>query len=390
MSLERQLAIDLEKLRAEDLFRSLRPLQAKRDVHIRKEGRQLLNFSANDYLGLASHPKLLESALKAGQLYGFGSGASRLICGSLPPHEELEVEIASWKNCEAALCFSSGYAAAIGALPALAGAEDVIILDKLVHASLVDGARFSGAHLRVFPHNDLERLRSHLIWARKKFPRQRVLIVTESVFSMDGDRCPLKEIIALKNDFGAVLVLDEAHAIGVIGKTGAGLTEEIACNGGGVEVQIGTLSKAVGASGGYVCGNRNLIDVLINRSRSFIFSTAPPPCIAAAALAGIQIIRTAEGARLRNQLWNNIHLFFRNLNISPAESPIVPWIIGSEAAALETARCLENEGYLAPAIRYPTVAKGRARIRFTLSAAHMTDEIEQLGRCLFQFRHKVA
>lgn len=383
MNFESQLAANLERLKESDLLRALRPLQSGQGIRVQKGDRQLLNFSSNDYLGLASDPRLLEAALRAAELYGFGAGASRLICGSLPPHAELESEIAAWKNCEAALCFSSGYAAAVGVLPALATAEDVIILDKLSHASLVDGARLSKASLRIFPHNDLARLHSHLIWARSKFPDGRILIVTESIFSMDGDRCPLREIIALKNAFGAVLVLDEAHAVGVLGKTGAGLAEEAACNEE-VEVQLGTLSKAIGTSGGYVCGKKALIDTLINRGRSFIFSTAPPACVAAAALESLRIVHAQEGFHLRKQLWENIHLFSKNLKIPPY-SAILPRLIGPEARAVEIATSLETQGYLAPAIRYPSVAKGRARIRFTISAAHTTGEIEGLVETLAAF-----
>ncbi len=386
MDFEERLVADLEKLANQNLLRCLRPLQGRQQVRVQRGGRRLLNFSANDYLGLACHPKLQESALKALDRYGVGAGASRLVCGSLPPHEELEKELATWKNTDTALSFSSGYAAALGILPALASTGDVIILDKLSHASLVDGARLSRADLRVFPHNDLARLHRHLIWAQKNRPGRRIVIVTESIFSMDGDRPPLKEIIALKNDFGAVLLLDEAHAVGVLGKTGAGLVEEMHC-GKEVEIQMGTLSKAIGASGGYVCGSRRLIDTLINRGRSFVFSTAPPACIAAAALEGIRIIRGREGTELRNRLWNNIRLFSKNLNVV-AQSAILPWTIGEEAQAMEAASWLESQGYLAPAIRYPTVAKGRARIRFTLSATHSPLEIEGLTQSVQTFSPK--
>ncbi len=376
MDFEAQLAVGLKKLEEQNLLRALRPLQGGQQIRVQRGGRSLLNFSANDYLALASHPKLHQSAMKALELYGFGAGASRLVCGSLPPHEELESEIAHWKKSEAALSFSSGYTAALGVIPALVGTGDVILLDKLSHASLVDGARLSGANLRIFPHNNLERLQRHLIWAHKKRPGRRILIVTESIFSMDGDRCPLQEIIALKNEFGAILLLDEAHAIGILGKTGAGLVEEADC-ADEVEIQMGTLSKAIGTSGGYVCGSRRLVNTFVNRGRSFIFSTAPPACVAAAALEGIRIIRGAEGTQLRECLWKNITSFAQALGISP-QSAIVPWTIGEESQAVETAAWLENQGYLVPAIRYPTVAKGSARIRFTLSAAHTSTEIEEL------------
>lgn len=380
MNFEEQLIAKLEQWEKQNLLRSLRPIQIRQQAHVRREGRTLLNFSANDYLGLAGDPRLRQAALHALECYGFGSGASRLICGSLPPHEELEAEIATWKKSEAALFFSSGYAAAVAIIPALVGAGDVVILDKLAHASLVDGARLSRADLRVFPHNDLERLQRHLVWARKKQFCRRILIVTESIFSMDGDRCPLREIIELKNNFDAVLLLDEAHAVGVLGKSGAGLGEDCGC-AEKVDIQMGTLSKAVGASGGYACGSRSLIDTLVNQGRSFIFSTAPPACVAAAAVEGIRIIRAAEGIRLRERLWENIHVFSGTFGIA-AQSPILLWRIGDESKAIATAAWLEVQGYLVPAIRYPTVAKGSARIRFTLSAAHTVLEIEALAQLL--------
>ena len=239
-------------------------------------GQQLVNFSSNDYLGLANDPRLREAAIDAIEEFGVGAGASRLISGTQSPHVRLETALARWKGTQAALCFSSGYAAAIGTIPALVGKHDVVLLDKLAHASLIDGARLSGAILRVFPHNHLGKLESHLEWAQREHPDRRVLIVTESVFSMDGDRAPLRQLIDLKKRFGAMLLLDEAHAVGVIGPNGRGLAAEEGL-AEEVDVQMGTLSKALGVSGGYICGSRGLIEWLVNRARSFIFSTAPPP-----------------------------------------------------------------------------------------------------------------
>ena len=277
----------LEAIRGQKLFRELRRVDSAQGPRIEIGGRTLLNFSSNDYLGLANHPVLKEAAIKAIEKFGAGAGASRLICGSLAPFHELEEALADFKRTEAALTFSTGYATAIGTICALLGKDDIIILDKLVHASIVDAARLSGAKLRVFAHNDLNDLEDKLKWARNESrhssPATRnTLIVTESIFSMDGDAAPLREIVALKKKHGAWLMVDEAHATGVIGENGRGLADKLGV-GGQIEIQMGTLGKALGASGGYICGSRALIDYLVNRARSFIFSTAPVPAAAAAA-----------------------------------------------------------------------------------------------------------
>jgi glycine C-acetyltransferase/8-amino-7-oxononanoate synthase len=296
----------------------------------------------------------------------------------------LERALAKWKGTDATLCFSSGYAAALGTIPALVGRDDVVVLDKLCHASLIDGAKLSGAVLRVFPHNFLGKLESHLEWAQREHPGKRVLIITESVFSMDGDRAPLRELIELKKRFGALLMLDEAHAVGVIGPNGRGLAaaENVDAD---VDVQMGTLSKALGASGGYICGSRTLIEWLINRARSFIYSTAPPPAIAAAALAAVDFLSSPEGEERRLVLWERIKLMQQLLprseldkEHSAANSAIFPWIIGDEKAALDLAAALQSNGFLVPAIRYPTVAKGAARLRITVTAAHEPAQIRAL------------
>ena len=288
----------LRALSARSLHRKLREIGSAQGPEIHLTGRRLINFSSNDYLGLAADSRLREAAIAAIKEYGVGAGASRLISGTQSPHVRLEEALARWKGTEAALCFSSGYAAAIGTLPALVSKHDVVILDKLCHASLVDGAKLSGAIIRVFPHNHLGKLESHLDWARRERPGGRLVIVTESVFSMDGDRPPLREIIELKKRFGALLLLDEAHAVGVIGPNGRGLAAEIGLDGD-VNVQMGTLSKALGVSGGYICGSRSLVDWLINRARSFVYSTAPPPALAAAALAAVEFLAADEGEARR-------------------------------------------------------------------------------------------
>jgi 8-amino-7-oxononanoate synthase len=374
----------LEALRARSLDRHLREISGAQGPAIEISGRRLINFSSNDYLGLANDPRLRAAAIGAIGDFGVGAGASRLISGTQSPHLRLEQALAKWKRAESALCFSSGYAAALGTIPALVSKGDVVLLDKLCHASLIDGAKLSGAILRVFPHNHLGKLESHLEWARREHPGKRILIVTESVFSMDGDRAPLREIVELKKRFGALLMLDEAHAVGVTGANGRGLASEENLNQD-VDAQMGTLSKALGASGGYICGSRNLIEWLINRARSFIYSTAPAPGIAAAALAAVNFLSSAEGEERRLLLWKKINLLREllpinamNIKSSNASSAIFPWIVGNEQAALDLASALQNEGYLVPAIRYPTVAKGSARLRVTVTASHEEDQIRSL------------
>ena len=366
-------AEQLQALRARSLDRHLREIGSAQGPIVDLAGKRLINFSSNDYLGLANDPRLREAAIGAINQFGVGAGASRLISGTQPPHLRLESALAKWKGTPAALCFNSGYAAALGTLPALATKSDVVLLDKLCHASLIDGAKLSGATLRVFPHNQLAKLKSHLEWAGREQPNARILIVTESVFSMDGDRAPLRDLVELKKYFNALLLLDEAHAIGVIGPNGRGLAaaENLSDD---VDVQMGTLSKALGVSGGYICGSRNLIKWLINRARSFIFSTAPPPGLAAAALAALDFISSAEGEDRRRLLWRNIEILRERLSLDSG-SAIFPWIVGDEQAALELATDLQAEGFFVPAIRYPTVAKGAARLRITVTAVHTAEQI---------------
>jgi 8-amino-7-oxononanoate synthase len=382
-------ATQLEALRAASLDRHLREISSSQGAEIEIAGQRLLNFSSNDYLGLANDAGLRKSAIDAVEEFGVGAGASRLISGTQSPHLRLERALAKWKGTDAALCFSSGYAAALGTIPALVTKNDVVLLDKLCHASLIDGAKLSGAILRVFPHNNLPKLENHLQWARRKHAGKRVLIVTESVFSMDGDRAPLRDLVKLKNDYSALLMLDEAHAVGVIGPNGRGLAAEQNVSDD-VDVQMGTLSKALGASGGYICGSRTLIEWLINRARSFIYSTAPPPAIAAAALAAVDFVSSPEGEERRRLLWKRIRLMRELLSpltshVSLGEdsgSAIFPLILGDEQVALDLATALKNEGFLVPAIRYPTVPKGSARLRITVTAAHQEDDIRSLCKAI--------
>jgi len=374
----------LEALRARSLERKLRETSSAQGPEVQIAGRRLINFSSNDYLGLAGDSRLCEAAIGAIREFGVGAGASRLVSGTQSPHLRLENALAKWKQAEAALSFSSGYAAAFGTVPALVSKDDVILLDKLCHASLIDGAKLSGATLRVFPHNHLGKLEEHLEWVRRQHPGKRILILTESVFSMDGDRAPLRELIELKKRFGALLMLDEAHAVGVIGPNGRGLAAAQNLSDD-VDVQMGTLSKALGASGGYICGSRSLIEWLINRARSFIYSTAPPPAIVAAALAAVNFLGSSEGEERRRLLWERIGLMKDllprnelNEKASVVNSAIFPWIVGDEQAAIDLAASLQSEGFLVPAIRYPTVAKGSARLRITVTASHGENQIRSL------------
>jgi len=386
---------ELEALRKRALDRHLREISSAQGPEVVIAGRHFINFSSNDYLGLANDLRLREAAASAIDEFGVGAGASRLISGTQSPHLRLEGALAKWKGTEAALCFSSGYAAALGTIPALVTKGDVILLDKLCHASLIDGAKLSGAILRVFPHNHLGKVESHLQWSQREHAGKRILIVTESVFSMDGDRAPLRELIELKKRFGALLLLDEAHAVGVIGPNGRGLAAAENVNED-VDVQMGTLSKALGASGGYICSSRNLIEWLINRARSFIYSTAPPPGIAAAALAAVDFVSSSEGEERRLLLWKRIRLMHELLPVSElnrksnaASSAIFPWIVGDEQAALDLASALQTEGFFVPAIRYPTVAKGAARLRITVTAAHDEDQIRALCEAIKRLSTKL-
>ena len=374
----------LADLREQNLFRELRQVDSAQGPHIESGGKSWLNFSSNDYLGLANHPALKNAAIQSVARFGAGAGASRLICGSLAPFHELEQALAAFKQTEAALTFATGFAAA-GAISALAGKDDIIILDKLVHACIVDAARLSGATLRVFAHNDLSDLEEKLKWSQTKAQAEAgkrkaaILVITESVFSMDGDRAPLLEMVQLKEKYGAWLMVDEAHATGILGQNGRGLIDALGLSQR-VEIQMGTLGKALGASGGYICGSRALIDFLVNRARSFIFSTAPVPAAAAAAAAAIQVAQSAEGETRRQQLFSRItewKVQLKTNHVNPGAA-IIPLLIGEEEVALAAAKTLRDQDIFVPAIRYPTVARGAARLRITLTAGHTAADVAAL------------
>jgi len=343
----------------------------------------LVNFSSNDYLGLSSHPRLVEAFQKASEKYGVGSTASRLICGSSPPHSELENLLAEAKGTEAALTFSTGYATSLGVLTAILRKDDTVILDKLCHASLIDGARMSGATIRVFPHNHLDKLEKLLASsAANASADERVIVLTESIFSMDGDAAKLQEICTLTKKHKALLMVDEAHALGVVGATGMGLAEALGL-GDQIDFHMGTLGKAAGVSGGYLAASQSWIDLIVNQARSFIYSTAPPPAQAAAACEAIRLIRSEDGTILRKQLWENIRLFQKatGMNKEP-QSAIIPWMVGDADAALALSSQLQENGFLVTAIRFPTVPRNTARLRITLTADHQPEDIEKLAACL--------
>ncbi len=386
LSFDAELRHRLDAIRGQGLLRELRPVDSPQGTRIQVGRQTLLNFSSNDYLGLANDPLPREAAIRAVDKFGAGSGASRLICGSLAPHQELEETLARFKGTEAALSFSSGYATAMGTICALLGKNDIIILDKLVHACMVDAARLSGAKIRVFAHNDPDDLEDKLKWADTAQNGGQILVATESIFSMDGDAAPLREIAALKEKYGAWLMVDEAHATGLYGKHRRGLAEELGLNDK-IEIQMGTLGKALGASGGYISGSRTLIDFLVNRARSFIFSTAPVPAAAAAAQAAILLVQSAEGRVRQELLWSRVGEFQSQIANRKSQIPgaIIPMIIGDENQAVQAAAKLREQNIFVPAIRYPTVARGKARLRVTLTASHSSEDVSELIRALKTF-----
>ena len=357
----------LEALARDSLLRELEPLESPQGVEVRVGGRTLVNFSANDYLGLASDPALVQAVRGAVELYGVGSGASRLVVGDSTAHRALEAELADFEGTEAAVLFNAGWAANVGVLSSLLGPEDVVFSDALNHASIIDGCRLSKARVVIYPHRDVEALAKLM----EAHPGRRRLLVTDSVFSMDGDVAPLEELVALAGRHGVAVMVDEAHATGVLGSRGAGLVEALGL-GDRVELRMGTLGKALGAFGAYVACSRPVADFLVNRARSLVFSTSLPPALCAAASAALRRVR--EDASLRERLWRNIRFFADGLNrlgfaATPA-SAIFPVELGAAERALSAASFLRERGLLVKAIRPPTVPVGTSRLRFALSAAH--------------------
>jgi len=366
---------ELLQLEKQHLLRRLTVVESYDGPHVTMNGKRLLLLCSNDYLGLAGHPALRNAASAAMDRYGFGSGASRLVSGTSALHGELEQKIARFKGTEAALAFNSGYAANTGIIPAIAGEGDVILSDSLNHASIIDGCRLSKAEVKVFRHRDVTHVEDLL---KKSFFARRTLIVTDGVFSMDGDIAPLPELASLAQKYGALLMVDDAHATGVLGDTGRGTTEHFSL-AGQVSVQIGTLGKALGSFGAFAAGGRALIDYLVNRSRSFIFSTALPPLVCAASIAALDIV-DREPER-REKLRENRERFVQGLlslgvAVADSKTPIVPLMIGDSAKALAVGEKLLEYGIYAAAIRPPTVPEGTARIRTTVTAIHTAVDID--------------
>ncbi len=366
---------DLQKIAREHLFREISVLDTPSGPLMTLEGKNTLQFASNDYLGLANHPQLKQAALKAIEEFGVGAGASRLISGTFPPHHKLELTIAQFTNTEAALTFSSGYATNLGVIPQLVKTGGLILADRLCHASLIDACRLSRATLRVFHHNNVDHLHSLL---RKRPTNRPTLLITEGVFSMDGDLAPLPELARLAEEFNAFLLVDDAHGTGVMGPTGRGSLEYWGVESANV-LHMGTLGKALGTSGGFMTGTKDFIAYLINTSRSFIYSTAPPPAMAAAAQAAIQLIQLEPGRRAR--LWQNREHMYQGLkamgcHMTNTQSPILPIIVNDPRLAVEMSLGLQKKGIYIPAIRPPTVPKGTSRLRVTVSAEHSIEQID--------------
>jgi glycine C-acetyltransferase len=385
------LADEIDELKRTNLFRQMRVLSSPQAAEVVVDGHAAINLSSNNYLGLATHPKLKEAAIAATREFGAGSGAVRTIAGNMTIHEQLETELAEFKHVEAVLTLQSGFAANTGVIPVVAGEKDLIVSDALNHASIIDGMRLSKAPRVVYPHKDVAALRELLRQAREKGrpdaggePYRLILVVTDGVFSMDGDIAPLPGIVAAAEEFGAAVMVDDAHASGVLGKNGRGTVDHFNLHGR-VAIQVGTLSKAIGVLGGYVAGSQALRDMLIQRSRPFLFSTSHPPAVAAACLAAIHVLQ--DEPELIDHLWANTVYFkggLRSLGFDTgvSETPITPVLMGDSATAARFSQRLFEEGVFAQPVVYPTVALDKARIRTIVTAEHST---AQLDRCLEAF-----
>ena len=375
------LVEELDQLRQQGLFRPLRVLGSAQDTEVVVDGKHVLNLSSNNYLGLTTHPRLKAAMIEATEQWGAGSGAVRTIAGTMTIHEDLERRLAEFKHTEASLVFQSGFTANLGVLQSLVREGDVIISDELNHASIIDGIRLSKAERSIFKHKDMDDLERHLEKHRDKRVK---LVVTDGVFSMDGDIAPLPAIVERAERFGALVMVDDAHASGVLGENGRGSVNHFGLDGR-VDLQMGTLSKAIGVLGGYVAGAQAVRDFLIHRARPFLFSTSHPPGVAAACIAAIDVL-LAEPERI-DRLWNNTARFKEGLKrlgfeTGASETPITPVIVGKGAVAMEFSDRLFKLGVFAQGIGFPTVAEGRARIRTIVTSVH-TDA--QLDRALEAF-----
>jgi len=372
-------ARQLAALEAQGMRRRLRTVDGQ-GPRATVDGRDVLLLCSNNYLGLAGHPALLAAASAATYRYGAGSGASRLVSGTLPPHAQLEERLADFKRTEAALLFNSGFAANTGILQGLFGPDDVIFSDELNHASLIDGCRLSRARTIIYPHGDVAALEALMTSARRE-RRGRWLLVTDGVFSMDGDIAPLPALCALKERFDALLMVDDAHGTGVLGATGRGTAEELGCLGR-IDLQMGTLGKALGCAGAYLAASRVIIDTLINHSRPFIFSTSLPPAVPAAAQAALDVVASAEGEQLRARLRANRQLFATRLqagglDLRHSATQIVPVMVGEPGPTMAITQHLLADGIFLQGIRPPTVPPGTCRLRATVMASHEAQDLER-------------
>jgi glycine C-acetyltransferase len=369
------LTDELNKLREQKLYQKLRILETEQLPVARFDGREVINLSSNNYLGLTTHPKLRQKALEAIAQWGVGSGAVRTIAGTMSIHMALEEKIAKFKRVEASVVFQAGFTANAGTVQAILGREDIIVSDELNHASIVDGCRLSRAEIKIFPHKDIgacERILQE-IEARPC----RKLLITDGVFSMDGDIAPLPQLVELAEKYGCIMMIDDAHASGVLGRNGRGTVDHYNLHGR-VDIQVGTLSKAIGALGGYVCSTRDTIEFLYHRARPFLFSTSHPPSVAATCIAAFEVLE--EEPQLIEQLWANTKFFKEGLkklgfNTGMSETPITPVIVGDAALAHQFSRELFAAGVFAQGIGFPTVPHGKARIRTIVTATHTREEL---------------
>jgi glycine C-acetyltransferase len=369
------LSTELQALRDQGLYRRLRVLDTEQKAHTSVDGRSVVNLSSNNYLGLTTHPRLRQRATEAIRTFGVGSGSVRTISGTMQIHVELERKLAEFKHTEAAVVFQSGFAANAGTVSSVLGRDAVIVSDELNHASIIDGARLSRATIKVFPHRDVAAARRILADIA---PGTRTLIITDGVFSMDGDLGAVPQLCDLADEFGCIMMVDDAHASGVFGNHGRGTVDHFGMHGR-VDIQVGTLSKAMGALGGYVAGSRALIEFLCHRARPFLFSTSHPPSVAATCLAAIEVLE--QEPQLIERLWDNTRFFKSGLqalgfNTGVSESPITPVIVGEGARAMALSDRLFDKGVFAQGIGFPTVPQGKARVRTIVTATHSREELQ--------------
>jgi glycine C-acetyltransferase len=374
------LEAEIDDLKAKGIFRRLRVVQSEQRSRCMIDGREVITLSSNNYLGLNTHPRLREAAIRAVEQYGAGSGAVRTIAGTMSLHEELEARLATFKHTEAVLTFQSGFTANTGVIPVLAPEGAVIVSDALNHASIIDGIRLTKAERRIFPHADMDGLRQALreVRAAPGSADRTVLVLTDGVFSMDGDIANLPGIVAAAEEAGAIVFVDDAHASGVLGRNGRGSVDHFDLNGR-VQVQVGTLSKAIGVLGGYVAGSANLRTILEHRARPFLFSTSHPPAVAAACIAAIDVLETEP--ELIDRLWENARFFKAGLerlgfDTGHSETPITPVIVGKGALAMKLSDRLFEEGVFAQGIGFPTVPEDKSRVRTIVTAEHSRDELQ--------------